>query len=71
MPDDSQDPPRLLTPKEVGKAFRVHPRTITRWTKPGPNGEPPKLSTIRTGGGHRRYLESEVIALLRGEVSDG
>jgi excisionase family DNA binding protein len=48
----------LLTPAEVASMFRVDPKTVTRWAKAG------KLSAIRTLGGHRRYRESEVRALL-------
>jgi excisionase family DNA binding protein len=51
---------RLLTPAEVAVMFRVDPKTVTRWAKEG------KLASIRTLGGHRRYLESEVRALLHG-----
>ena len=50
----------LLTPAEVAALFRVDPKTVTRWAKAG------KLSSIRTLGGHRRYRESEVKALLTG-----
>lgn len=50
----------LLTPAEVAALFRVDPKTVTRWAKAG------KLSSIRTLGGHRRYRESEVRALLTG-----
>ncbi len=39
--------------------FRVDPKTVTRWARDG------RLTTVRTLGGHRRYLESEVMALLR------
>jgi predicted site-specific integrase-resolvase len=39
---------------------RVDPKTVTRWAKTG------KLSSARTLGGHRRYLEAEVLALLAG-----
>lgn len=49
---------RLLTPAEVATAFRVDPKTVTRWAKAG------KLTAIRTLGGHRRFQESEVLALL-------
>jgi excisionase family DNA binding protein len=49
---------RLLTPAEVASLFRVDPKTVTRWAKSG------KLTSIRTLGGHRRYTESEVKALL-------
>ncbi|CAN5119140.1 developmental transcriptional regulator BldC [soil metagenome] len=53
-------PPRekLLTPAEVAAMFRVDPKTVTRWAKAG------KLSSIRTLGGHRRYRETEIEALL-------
>ena len=40
--------------------FRVDPKTVTRWAKAG------KLTSIRTLGGHRRYRETEVRALLSG-----
>ena len=49
----------LLTPSEVASLFRVDPKTVTRWAKAG------KLTSIRTLGGHRRYKESEVKALLK------
>lgn len=51
---------RLLTPAEVSALFRVDPKTVTRWAKAG------KLTSIRTLGGHRRYRENEVRALLAG-----
>lgn len=54
----SSDQEVLLTPAEVASLFRVDPKTVTRWAKAG------KLTSIRTLGGHRRYKESEVKALL-------
>jgi excisionase family DNA binding protein len=48
----------LLTPAEVAAAFRVDPKTVTRWAKSG------KLNSIRTLGGHRRFLATEVRAML-------
>jgi excisionase family DNA binding protein len=54
----SQEQEVLLTPSEVATLFRVDPKTVTRWAKAG------KLTSIRTLGGHRRYKESEVKALL-------
>ena len=54
------DSEALLTPSEVATLFRVDPKTVTRWAKAG------KLSSIRTLGGHRRYREAEVRALLAG-----
>jgi len=53
------DSERLLTPAEVAAMFRVDPKTVTRWARDG------RLTAIRTLGGHRRYLESEVLDLLR------
>ncbi|MEV7264667.1 BldC family transcriptional regulator [Micromonospora aurantiaca] len=56
-----REPPeteRLLTPGEVAALFRVEPKTVTRWAAAG------RLHCIRTPGGHRRFLESDVRALL-------
>jgi len=55
---------KLLTPSEVATLFRVDPKTVTRWAKAG------KLTSIKTLGGHRRYRESEVKALLKSTISD-
>jgi excisionase family DNA binding protein len=49
---------RLLTPGEVARMFRVDPKTVTRWAARG------RLGCIRTPGGHRRFREGEVTALL-------
>lgn len=49
----------LLTPSEVAALFRVDPKTVTRWAKAG------KISSIRTLGGHRRYIEAEIRQLLQ------
>lgn len=53
---------RLLTPGEVAALFRVDPKTVTRWAAAG------RIGSIRTPGGHRRFRESEVRALLEGEL---
>jgi excisionase family DNA binding protein len=55
---------RLLTPGEVATLFRVDPKTVTRWASAG------RIGSIRTPGGHRRFRESEVRALLRGVDSE-
>jgi excisionase family DNA binding protein len=60
----SQGRDRLLTPGEVATLFRVDPKTVTRWASAG------RIGSIRTPGGHRRFRESEVRALLRGVESD-
>lgn len=54
----ASEPQRLMTPAEVAAAFRVDPKTVTRWAKAG------KLTSIRTLGGHRRYREADIRALL-------
>jgi excisionase family DNA binding protein len=47
----------------VASLFRVDPKTVTRWAAAG------RISSIRTPGGHRRFRESEVRALLRGDAT--
>jgi excisionase family DNA binding protein len=49
---------RLLTPSEVASLFRVDPKTVTRWAASG------RLRSLRTPGGHRRFRESDIRALL-------
>ncbi len=58
MSSRASDSETLLTPAEVAALFRVDPKTVTRWARAG------KLASIRTLGGHRRYHEAEVRALL-------
>lgn len=54
----SADP--LLTPGEVAALFRVDPKSVARWAQAG------RIGSIKTPGGHRRFRESEVRALLEG-----
>ncbi|MGW3468245.1 BldC family transcriptional regulator [Saccharopolyspora sp. NPDC000995] len=55
---------QLLTPGEVAALFRVDPKTVTRWATAG------RIGSIRTPGGHRRFRESEVRALLAELTND-
>ena len=64
MPSRGPQRDRLLTPGEVATLFRVDPKTVTRWASAG------RIGSIRTPGGHRRFRESEVRALLRGDHAD-
>jgi len=50
-----------MTPHEVAVLFRVDSKTVTRWANAG------KIRAVRTLGGHRRYREDEVRALLNGD----
>jgi excisionase family DNA binding protein len=50
----------LLTPSEVAAILYVDPKTVTRWAIAG------KVNSIRTPGGHRRFLKSEILALMTG-----
>ncbi|HEY3958672.1 MAG TPA: BldC family transcriptional regulator [Streptosporangiaceae bacterium] len=58
MPAQSLESEPLLLRCEVAALLRVKPVTVTRWAAAG------KIQTVRTPGGHRRYRESEIRALL-------
>ena len=49
---------KLLTSHQLAKLINVWPETLRRWEKEG------KLIPLRTPGGHRRYKESQIKALL-------
>lgn len=53
----SNPPERWLWPHEVAELLSVHPKTINMWSRQG------RLPHIRTIGGHRKYPESEILAL--------
>jgi excisionase family DNA binding protein len=50
----------LMTPGEVAEVLRVDVKTVGRWATSG------RLASLKTPGGHRRFLREEVEALLRG-----
>ncbi len=50
--------PRWLTLSEAAQRLGVHPSTVRRWTNDG------DLRCMRTPGGHRRFLESDLQAFL-------
>jgi excisionase family DNA binding protein len=51
-------PPNYLLPSQVAALLCVSPKTVNRWAIEG------KLPFIRTLGGHRRYPEVEIRALV-------
>lgn len=51
---------RLLLTREVADLFQVSERAVTDWARRG------RIPSVRTPGGHRRYPEEAVLALLRG-----
>lgn len=53
---------KLLTIKEVSEILNVSYDSLRRWDKSG------KLPSIKTGGGHRRYLQSSINEYMGVEV---
>ena len=51
-------PNDLLTPAEVAALLYVDPKTVSRWAMAG------KIQSFRTPGGHRRFLRSEIVAMI-------
>ena len=56
MPQPTQ--PRYLRTTQVAELLHVSPKTVSRWAQEG------RLPYLRTLGGHRRYLDAEIRALL-------
>jgi hypothetical protein len=48
-------------PEQAGKIYRVNPRTLVIWANRG------DIKSIRTKGGHRRYLMSDIISKTGGD----
>lgn len=58
LPASGSDSDTWLTPAKAAALFGASPRTLRNWARAG------KISAQRTLGGHRRYRESEVRALI-------
>ena len=56
MPQTTQ--PRYLRTAEVAELLHVSSKTVSRWAQEG------RLPYFRTLGGHRRYPDREIRALL-------
>ncbi len=50
--------PRYLRTAQVAELLHVSPKTVSRWAQEG------MLPHVRTLGGHRRYSDREIRALL-------
>jgi excisionase family DNA binding protein len=50
--------PRYLRTAQVAELLQVSPKTVSRWAQEG------RLPFFRTLGGHRRYPDAEIRALL-------
>jgi excisionase family DNA binding protein len=50
--------PRYLRTAQVAELLQVSPKTVSRWAQEG------RLPYLRTLGGHRRYPDAEIRALL-------
>jgi excisionase family DNA binding protein len=55
MPEPTQS--RYLHTAQVADLLQVSPKTVARWAKEG------RLPFVRTLGGHRRYLEADILEL--------
>ncbi len=60
-PGSGRDSGRLMRPGEVAGVLRVDPKTVTRWADEG------RLRSVRTAGGHRRFSEADIRAILNGD----
>ena len=56
MPQPTE--PRYLRTAQVAELLHVSPKTVSRWAQEG------RLPYLRTLGGHRRYPDAEIWALL-------
>jgi len=57
--------PPLLTPAETARLLRAHPVTVRLWGNAG------RITSVRTPGGHRRYVEESVRALMESRAAGG
>ena len=61
----SAAPSDLFGPAEVAAMLHVDPKTVSRWAVSG------KIRSIRTPGGHRQFLRSEIAGMIEGNGGGG
>jgi len=54
----------LMTSGEVARLLKVDVKTVSRWAKAG------LLRSIKTPGGHNRYMASDINKIINGETDD-
>ena len=64
MKQRSEQEDELLTSGEVAAMFGVDRKTVNRWAEEG------KISSIKTLGGHRRFLRSEIEQLVESKLPE-
>jgi len=50
-------PSELISPIEAAALLSVDPKTVSRWATTG------KIDSVRTPGGHRRFVRAEILAI--------
>jgi excisionase family DNA binding protein len=60
----SSSPDELLTPGEASKLLNVTIRTLLNWDYRG------KINCLRTEGGHRRFLKSDLLSIVHKKQPD-
>lgn len=55
--------PEFLTYRQAAKLLTVSLSTVIRWTKPGPNGEPPALTVYEFGPRVSRVKRAELLGM--------
>lgn len=53
----------ILTYRQAAKLIGVSLSTVIRWTRPGPNGEPPALTVYEFGQRVSRVTRADVLAI--------
>ncbi|MGD2105785.1 MAG: helix-turn-helix domain-containing protein, partial [Anaerolineae bacterium] len=64
MSGSSTPPPNWLSLSQAARILGIHPTTLRRWSDEG------AIRCLRTPGGHRRFLQRDLIAFLETQTED-